>query len=105
MNTPLEGRKISRLNDETPILIEVDVNGELHQATMYNFSGDGMYCVSKYAIDTGTKISFMFEHQPSNSTPKKYIGVVNRCLKLEEGSKKPSYGLGRKIFETQDLTI
>ena len=104
MNTPFESRKVARFNDEVPVLIEVGSNGEPYHATMYNFSGDGMYCVSSHAIEIGTKISVLFERQFSNSTPKKYFGVVNRCVGLKKDTGEQFYGLGIRIFETVKLT-
>ncbi|MEJ2731657.1 MAG: hypothetical protein P8185_24635 [Deltaproteobacteria bacterium] len=42
----LEQRISSRINRKAIVMIEARNGGNLYYATMYNFSGDGMYCGS-----------------------------------------------------------
>jgi hypothetical protein len=75
-------------------MIETPDSKNLYYATMYNFSGDGIYCGSNLALKPGTAIKIRLESRPYNSDPRIYLGEVRRCEKLESDDNSHLYGLG-----------
>ena len=82
---------------EATVMIEIRDNGNLHYATMYNFSGDGMYCGSDCALKPGTVISIRLNSMPFKNAPKQYSGEIRRCEELKGNDNSHLYGLGIKI--------
>ena len=97
MYAKFEYRSSSRVNHEATVMIESREGGTLHYATMYNFSGDGMYCGSDFALKPGTAITITLDSRPFNSAPKIYVGEIRRCEELEDDDNSHLYGLGIKI--------
>ena len=99
MDPIFEYRKSSRLNHKATVVIESQDNGDLHYGTMYNFSGDGMYCGSDIAQKLGTAIKIRLGSRPFNSAPKMYLGEIKRCEELKDDDNSHIYGLGIKIIK------
>ena len=94
-----EYRKSSRVNHAATVMIEIRDNGNLHYGTMYNFSGDGMYCGSDMAIKPGTVVTIRLDSRPFNSAPNVFFGEIKRCEELEGDDNSHLYGLGIKIIK------
>ena len=99
MDALFEYRNSSRVIHEATVMIETRDSGNLHYATMYNFSGDGMYCGSDLALNIGTAITIKLDSRPFNSAPKIYLGEIKRCEILEGDDNSHLYGLGIKIIK------
>jgi hypothetical protein len=99
MDALFEYRDSSRVNHEATVMIETRDGGNLHYATMYNCSGDGMYCGSDFALKSGTAISIRLNTLPFKSAPKIYLGEIRRCEELEGDDHSHLYGLGIKIIK------
>ena len=102
LDTIHEKRSSARINHKATIMIETRDGRNFHYGTMYNFSGDGMYFGSDYALKPGMVITIRFEIQPFKYTPKIYIGKVQRferCEELGSTSNPHLYGLGIRIIE------
>jgi hypothetical protein len=99
MDTIHEKRGSARIYHKATVMIETRDGRNFHYGTMYNFSGDGMYCGSDYALKQGIAITIRFEVQPFKYSPKIYIGKVQRCKKLESTSNPHLYGLGIRIID------
>jgi hypothetical protein len=94
----LEQRISSRINRKAIVMIEARNGGNLYYATMYNFSGDGMYCGSDFFLKPGTVITIRLDNQPYVSAPQIYIGEILRCEQLDGADNSHLYGLGIKII-------
>lgn len=99
MEPIFEYRKSTRINHAATVMIEIRDNGNLHYGTMYNFSGDGMYCGSDFALKPGTTVSIRPARRPFNSAPKIYVGEITRCGELAGDDNSHLYGLGVKIIK------
>jgi hypothetical protein len=99
MDAIFEYRNSSRVFHEATVMIETRDGGNLHYATMYNFSGDGMYCGSDSALKQGTAITIRLNSLPFKAAPKIYLGEVRRCEVLEGDDNSHLYGLGIKIIK------
>ena len=99
MEASFEYRNSSRVNHEATVMIETRNGENLHYATMYNFSGDGMYCGSDFALKPGTAITVKLDSRPFNSAPKRFVGEIQRCEELEGDDNSHLYGLGIKIIK------
>ena len=97
MDTGFEHRKSSRLNNKVTVMIENRDDGNLYYATMYNFSGDGMYCGCDFALKKGTAVVIKLDNPPFKSAPKIFLGEIRRCKELGGADKSHVYGLGIKI--------
>ena len=95
-----ENRIASRVSLKSTVMIETRDDGNLCYATMHNFSGDGMYCVSDRSFMPGSAIIVRLDNLPYKSAPKIYSGVIRRCEKLESEDHFNPYGLGIEIFKT-----
>ena len=93
-----EHRMSSRVVHEATIIIETRDSGYFHYATMYNFSGDGMFCGSDCALKAGTIITIRMNGMPFKNAPKTYLGKIRRCEELEGDDNSHLYGLGIKIL-------
>ena len=80
-------------------MLETRDDGNFYYATMHNFSGDGMYCESDRPLKPGTTLTIWLDNLPFKSAPKIYLGVIKRCVKLENDDYSYPYGLGIKIFK------
>ena len=98
MEAYFEYRKSLRVYHEATVMIETRDKGYFHYATMYNFSGDGMYCGSDCALKTGTVITIRLNSMPFKNAPKIYLGEICRCEELEGTDNSHLYGLGIKII-------
>lgn len=98
MEANFEYRKSSRVYHEATVMIETSDNGNFHYATMYNFSGEGMYCGSDCALKKGTVITITLNSMPFKNAPKIYLGKIRRCEELEGDDNSHLYGLGIKII-------
>ena len=99
MDTVRENRSCPRLNHKATIMIETRDGRYFHYGTMYDFSGDGMYCGSDVALEPGMAISIRFENQPFKYTPKIYVGKILRCEELGNTGNSHPYGLGIRIIK------
>ena len=99
MDALFEYRNSSRVIHEATVMIETRDAGNLHYATMYNFSGEGMYCGSDCPIKPGTVISIRLNSMPFKNAPKIYLGEIRRCEELEGDDNSHIYGLGIKIIK------
>ena len=99
MDAIFEYRNSSRVIHEATVMIETQDDGNLHYATMYNFSGEGLYCGSDSALKPGTAITIRLNSQPFISAPKIYLGEVRRCETLEGDDNSHLYGLGIKVIK------
>ena len=97
MDANLENRNSARINFKTTVMIETRDGENFHYATMYNFSGDGMYCESDFALKPGTAISVRLNKVPFNYAPKIYHGKIRRCEQLKGDDNSHIYGIGIKI--------
>jgi hypothetical protein len=97
MDPTFEYRNSSRVNHEATAMIETRDNGDLHYGTMYNFSGDGMYCGSDFALKVGTTITIRLESRSFNSVPKISLGEIRRCEELADDDNSHLYGLSIQI--------
>ena len=97
MDAIFENRTSKRLKYKATVMIEVRDAGIFHYATMNNFSGDGLYCGSDYALRPGTFITLRLDSPPFVAAPKIYLGKVLRCEELEGNNEAHLYGLGIKI--------
>ena len=95
-----ENRDTPRVSIKSTVMIETRDDGNFCYATMHNFSGDGMYCVSDRSFKPGTAIIIRLDNLPYKSAPKIYSGVIRRCEKLESDDHFNPYGLGIEIFKT-----
>ena len=98
MNPICEYRKSSRVIYEATVMIETRDNGNFHYGTIYNFSGDGMFCGSDCALKTGTAITIRINSMPFKNAPKNYLGEIRRCEEIEGTDNSHLYGLGIKIL-------
>ena len=89
---------------EATVMIEIRDNGNLHYATMYNFSGDGMYCGSDCALKSGTAITIRLNKQPFKHAPKNYLGEIRRCEELEDERLKYTC-VARLARETKEASL
>jgi hypothetical protein len=99
MEALFEYRNSSRVIHEATVMIETRDGGILHYATMYNFSGDGMYCGSDCALKPGTVIYINLNSTPFKNAPKSYLGEIRRCEELEGDDNSHLYGLGIRIIK------
>ena len=97
MDAIFENRTSKRLAHKATVMIEPRDTRAFHYATMKNFSGDGIYCGSDYAIKLGTFITLRID-PPYRSAPKIYLGEVLRCEELGGNNNSHLYGLGIKII-------
>jgi hypothetical protein len=93
MDAKPESRNSSRLDYQATVIIETHDSGNPYYGTIYNFSGDGMYCGSDSALRPGTPISIRLDHLPFKSAPKIYLGEVRRCEELEGDYHSHLYGI------------
>lgn len=98
MDAIFEYRNSSRINQVATVMIETRDGGNLNYATMYNFSGDGLYCGSDCSLRPGTIITIRLDNLPFKSAPKMYLGEVCRCEELEGDDNSHLYGLGIRII-------
>ena len=61
MDTIIDYRKSKRLAHKATVMIEFHDTGAFHYATTQNFSADGIYCGSDYAIKPGTFITLRID--------------------------------------------
>jgi hypothetical protein len=99
MDALFDYRNSSRVIHEATVMIETRDGGILHYATMYNFSGDGMYCGSDCALKPGTVISINLNSTPFKNAPKSYLGEIRRYEELEGDDNSHLYGLGIRIIK------
>jgi hypothetical protein len=99
MDAIFENRFSKRIDHKATVMIETRDTGNFHYATMHNFSGDGIYCGSDYALSPGISINIRYDSPPYASAPKIYLGKVRRCEKLEGDYNTHLYGLGIKIIK------
>ena len=99
MEAKQEYRRGPRTYHRAIVMIETRDTGNVHYATMYNFSGDGMYCGSDCSIKPGTLISIRVDNLPFKSAPKIYLGEVRRCEELAGDDNSHFYGIGIEIFK------
>jgi len=97
MDAIFENRTSKRLKYKATVMIEARDAGIFHYATMNNFSGDGLYCGSDYALRPGTFITLRLDSPPFVAAPKIYLGKVLRCEELDGNYDAHLYGLGIKI--------
>ena len=98
-NATNEHRASTRLNHKATVMIETRDGRDYNYGTMYNFSGDGMYCGTDFALNPGTAITIRFETHPFEHAPKIYVGEIQRCEKLESFDNSHLFGLGVKIIK------
>ena len=97
MDATYENRTSERLKYKATVMIEIRDTAIFHYATTDNFSGDGLYCGSDFALKPGTFVTIKFENPPFTAAPKLYSGEVLRCEELEGYYNAHNYGLGIKI--------
>lgn len=78
-------------------MIENRDSGNLYYATMYNFSGDGMYCGCDFALQRGTEVVVKLDNPTFKSAPKMFVGEIQRCEELKDSENSHVYGLGIRI--------
>jgi len=102
MDSNPEQRDKTRFPHETPITLENFEIGLLHGARMLNFSAEGMYFESDYALERGTELFIGISNSPYAETSEVY-----ECYRAEirwrKTLKKSSYyyGYGTKFLELQ----
>jgi hypothetical protein len=99
MDAIFENRTSIRLVHKATVMIEPHHTGAFHYATAQNFSGDGIYCGSDYAIEPGIFITLRIDNPPYRSAAKMYLGKVLRCEELGGDNNAHIYGLGIKIIK------
>jgi hypothetical protein len=97
MDAFYEKRTAKRIKYIATVMIEVRDTGIFHYATLNNFSGDGLFCGSDYALRPGTFITIRDDNPPFAAAPKIYLGEVLRCEDLLGNYDSHLYGLGIKI--------
>lgn len=99
MKTQPEYRTSPRVEHKAVAMIETRGTGNAHYATMYNFSGDGMYCGSDCSMRPGTPVTIRLCDLPYKSAPRIYLGEVRRCEELAGDADSHLFGIGIKIFK------
>ena len=94
-----EHRNSSRLKRTATVMIENRESGNLFYATMYNFSGDGMYCGCDFALKKGTEVAVKLDNPPFKSAPRVFVGEIRRCEELTGSGNSHIYGLGIRILK------
>ena len=102
MEAILKDRNSARIDHKATVIITTRDSGYPYYATMYNFSGDGMYCGSDCSLRRGTHISIKLDKQPFKSAPKTYFGEVRWCEELIGDDNSHIYGIGIKINNSAD---
>jgi hypothetical protein len=98
-NQRREQRLKQRLNHEALVLLEDCTTGYCNYATMQNFSGDGLYCVSDMAIEPGDCVNITIEYRMFIAAPKCYVGEVIWCRELTKDDSAWNYGIGIEIIK------
>jgi hypothetical protein len=93
-----EKRESSRLPYQSTVMFEDRTTGHYYYATMYSFSGDGMYCRSDVALRPGASINIKIDNMFFKSAPNNYFGKVRWCEKMNGNDNSHSYELGIKII-------
>lgn len=99
MDTVRESRGSARLTHKATVMIESRGGRNFYYGTMYNFSGDGMYCGSDFALKPGVAVTIRLETQPFKYSPKIYVGKILRCEELGNIGNSHLYGLGIRIIK------
>ena len=88
-----------RINLRATVMFESRDDGNFHYGTIYNFSDDGMYCGSDFALKPGTAITIRLDKQPFKYASRIYLGEIMRCEEVEGDNNSHLYGLGIKIIK------
>lgn len=80
-------------------MIENRDDGNFHYTTMYNFSGDCMYCGCDFVLKSGTDVVINLDIPLFKSAPYTFLGKIQRCEKLTGDDASHTYGLSIKIIK------
>ena len=99
VNLRREQRLNQRVNHETVVMLEDCTTGYCSYATMQNFSGDGLYCVSDLVLTPGNCVNITIEFRMFKAAPKCYVGEVIWCRELTRDDSSMTYGIGIEIIK------
>ena len=89
---------LQRLQYEATVMIEDCIAGYYYLASMYNFSGDGMYCESDTLLKSGTAINVKVGKQRFSAAADRYSGEVRWCREINSDGSSYRYGMGIKLY-------
>ncbi len=92
----LGDRKSPRFEVKKNIVLENSATGVQHDATMKDFSGDGLKCESKIPYKSGTIVIARINNWPNDSSNKCYLGEVRWCNR-KKGDESSLYDVGIHI--------
>jgi len=99
VNLNREQRLNQRLNHEAVVMLEDCTTGYCNYAMMQNFSGDGLYCKSDTALESGDCVNITIEYRMFIAAPKYYVGEVIWCRELTGDDSSHLYGIGIEIIK------
>ena len=88
-----------RLAYQSTVMFEDHTTGSFHYGTMYNFSGEGMYCRSDIALRPGATINVKIENAQFNSAPTRFFGQVRWCKEMNSVNSSHFFEIGIKIIK------
>jgi hypothetical protein len=89
---------LQRIHYEATVMIEDCIAGYYFLASMYNFSGDGMYCESDTFLKSSTAINVKVGNQRFRSAADRYSGTVRWCREIDSDDSTYRYGMGIKLY-------
>ena len=91
-----ENRNSKRFHNKVTVTLEQCCTKYRYLATMYNYSGGGMYLESDYAPRPDTKVRIRVDNLPFVSVSKNYIAKIRWRKQLADDDSSYSYGIGVK---------
>ena len=85
-----------RIQSEAPVILEDFRTGFYYNGMLYNYSTEGAYFGSSYALRPGRKIRIKIDSLPDVFTPQIYFAEVRWRRPLPENPNAYTYGVGVK---------